>query len=55
MASSMAALVIYDMCKALGHDMEICETKLIGKFGGKRNIGIVDFDKLPLNFANNLI
>jgi molybdenum cofactor biosynthesis protein MoaC len=46
MSSTIAALVIYDMCKALGHDMKICDTKLIGKFGGKNDHGIVEFEKL---------
>lgn len=33
-----AALTIYDMCKALSHDIVIRETKLIGKTGGKRTV-----------------
>jgi cyclic pyranopterin phosphate synthase len=32
---SVAALTIYDMCKALSHDIVIRETKLISKTGGK--------------------
>lgn len=35
--ASMAALTIYDMCKALSHDIIIKETKLIAKTGGKRD------------------
>lgn len=35
---SVAALTIYDMCKALSHDIIIKETKLIKKTGGKSNI-----------------
>lgn len=35
--ASMAALTIYDMCKALSHDIVIKETKLIAKTGGKRD------------------
>ncbi len=35
--ASMAALTIYDMCKALSHDIIIKETKLIKKTGGKRD------------------
>ena len=35
--ASMAALTIYDMCKALSHDIVIKETKLIEKTGGKRD------------------
>jgi len=34
--ASIAALTIYDMLKALSHDIVISETKLIGKSGGKR-------------------
>jgi cyclic pyranopterin phosphate synthase len=37
--ASVAALTIYDMCKALSHDMVILETKLIAKSGGKSDIG----------------
>lgn len=33
-----AALTIYDMCKAISHDMVISETKLISKTGGKRTL-----------------
>ena len=33
--ASVAALTIYDMCKALSHDMQITATKLIKKTGGK--------------------
>ncbi|WP_418610443.1 cyclic pyranopterin monophosphate synthase MoaC [Gluconobacter cerinus] len=35
--ASVAALTIYDMCKALSHDMVIREVKLMGKAGGKRD------------------
>lgn len=35
MGASNAALTIYDMCKAFGHEMEIRSTKLIEKSGGK--------------------
>ncbi|HTD40783.1 MAG TPA: cyclic pyranopterin monophosphate synthase MoaC, partial [Mucilaginibacter sp.] len=35
--ASVAALTIYDMCKALSHDIVIKETKLMGKTGGKRD------------------
>jgi len=37
--ASVAALTIYDMCKALSHDIVIRETRLIEKRGGKRDIG----------------
>lgn len=36
--ASIAALTIYDMCKALSHEMEILETKLMTKTGGKRDV-----------------
>ncbi|MEC5148285.1 cyclic pyranopterin monophosphate synthase MoaC [Chitinophaga sp. 212800010-3] len=35
--ASVAALTIYDMCKALTQDMIIRETKLISKTGGKHD------------------
>ena len=35
--ASVAALTIYDMCKALSHDIVIGETRLIAKTGGKRD------------------
>ena len=35
--ASVAALTIYDMCKAMSHDIVIKETKLISKTGGKRD------------------
>jgi len=34
---SIAALTIYDMCKALSHDIVIRETRLIKKTGGKND------------------
>ena len=40
--ASAAALTIYDMCKALSHDIEIGPVKLIRKTGGKR-----DFNRSP--------
>jgi cyclic pyranopterin monophosphate synthase len=33
--ASLAALTVYDMCKAISHDIVIKETKLIEKKGGK--------------------
>jgi len=36
--ASVAALTIYDMCKALSHDIEITATKLLSKTGGKSDI-----------------
>lgn len=35
--ASIAALTVYDMCKAMNHDIVIRETKLIEKTGGKRD------------------
>ena len=35
--ASVAALTVYDMCKALSHDIVIGETRLISKTGGKQD------------------
>jgi cyclic pyranopterin phosphate synthase len=35
--ASVAALTIYDMCKALSHDIVISKTRLMGKTGGKKD------------------
>jgi cyclic pyranopterin phosphate synthase len=35
--ASVAALTIYDMCKALSHDIVIGPVRLMAKSGGKRN------------------
>ena len=35
--ASIAALTIYDMCKALSHDIEITAVRLLQKSGGKRD------------------
>jgi cyclic pyranopterin phosphate synthase len=35
--ASVAALTIYDMCKALSHEMEIGPVRLLHKTGGKRD------------------
>ena len=34
--ATVAALTIYDMCKALSHDIQIGPVRLLGKTGGKR-------------------
>jgi cyclic pyranopterin phosphate synthase len=34
--ASVAALTIYDMCKALSHDIRISSVRLLSKSGGKR-------------------
>lgn len=39
-AVSVAALTVYDMCKAVSHDIIITDVKLLSKTGGKR-----DFDR----------
>ncbi|MBA4145817.1 MAG: cyclic pyranopterin monophosphate synthase MoaC [Azospira oryzae] len=36
-AASIAALTIYDMCKALSHEIVIEEVKLMEKVGGKKD------------------
>ncbi|MFY0627190.1 MAG: cyclic pyranopterin monophosphate synthase MoaC [Reichenbachiella sp.] len=38
--ASIAALTIYDMCKALSHDIVIKNTRLIAKTGGKKDFHI---------------
>ena len=35
--ASVAALTVYDMCKALSHDIVISETRLMMKTGGKED------------------
>jgi len=35
--ASVAALTVYDMCKALSHDIQIGPLRLLAKSGGKRN------------------
>ena len=35
--ASVAALTVYDMCKALSHDISIIKTELVAKSGGKRD------------------
>ena len=37
--ATTAALTIYDMCKALSHDIRIADVRLLGKTGGKRDFG----------------
>ncbi|XP_035466192.2 molybdenum cofactor biosynthesis protein 1 isoform X3 [Scophthalmus maximus] len=41
-AVSVAALTVYDMCKAVSHDIIITDVKLVSKTGGKR-----DFHRYP--------
>ena len=35
--ATVAALTVYDMCKAMSHDIVIGETRLMSKSGGKRD------------------
>ncbi|MEM7656288.1 MAG: cyclic pyranopterin monophosphate synthase MoaC [Bacteroidota bacterium] len=35
--ATVAALTIYDMCKAFSHDIELLSTRLMAKSGGKRD------------------
>jgi len=37
--ASIAALTVYDMCKALSHDIVIEATRLVAKSGGKSDLG----------------
>ncbi|HLK71637.1 MAG TPA: cyclic pyranopterin monophosphate synthase MoaC [Steroidobacteraceae bacterium] len=37
--ASVAALTVYDMCKALSHDIRIERVRLLVKRGGKRRVG----------------
>ncbi len=37
--ATVAALTVYDMCKALSHAIVIGPARLLGKRGGKRDIG----------------
>jgi cyclic pyranopterin phosphate synthase len=39
--ATVAALTVYDMCKALSHRIVIGPAKLLGKRGGKRDFGSV--------------
>lgn len=36
--ASVAALTVYDMCKALSHEIEIGSVRLLEKSGGKRSV-----------------
>ena len=38
--ASVAALTIYDMCKALSHEIRIVEIRLVHKSGGRRAVGV---------------
>jgi len=45
--ASIAALTVYDMCKAISHDIVIRETKLLQKHGGKSDYQNNDSDDQP--------
>nr|XP_020513628.1 uncharacterized protein LOC110002368 [Labrus bergylta] len=47
-AVSVAALTVYDMCKAVSRDIVITDVKLVSKSGGKR-----DFHRHPQTFPLN--
>jgi cyclic pyranopterin monophosphate synthase len=38
--ATVAALTIYDMCKALSHQIRISAVRLLHKSGGKRRVGV---------------
>jgi cyclic pyranopterin phosphate synthase len=38
MGASVAALTVYDMCKALSHEIVIADVRLLEKSGGKRRV-----------------
>ena len=40
--ATVAALTVYDMCKALSHRIVIGPAKLVGKRGGKRDVGAIE-------------
>ena len=37
--ATVAALTVYDMCKALSHEIEIGPARLLAKSGGRRKVG----------------
>ncbi|HNR92885.1 MAG TPA: cyclic pyranopterin monophosphate synthase MoaC [Dokdonella sp.] len=40
--ASVAALTVYDMCKALSHEIVIADLRLIAKRGGRRDVGTAE-------------
>lgn len=38
--ASIAALTVYDMCKAMSHDIVIRDVRLLHKSGGKRDVDV---------------
>jgi cyclic pyranopterin phosphate synthase len=45
--ASVAALTIYDMCKALSHNIRIVSVRLVSKSGGKRLVGARSASRAP--------
>ncbi|KAH7697287.1 hypothetical protein AAVH_35631, partial [Aphelenchoides avenae] len=45
-ACTITALTVYDMCKSVSHHMALGPIRLVGKCGGKRDFGRVEFDEL---------
>lgn len=45
--ASVAALTVYDMCKAMSHDIVISQVRLLHKSGGKRNLDIAREPRQP--------
>jgi cyclic pyranopterin phosphate synthase len=45
--ATVAALTIYDMCKALSHDIEIAAVRLLEKSGGRRRFTRTDRRRKP--------
>jgi cyclic pyranopterin phosphate synthase len=39
--ATVAALTVYDMCKALSHRIVLGPAKLLGKRGGRRDVGVL--------------
>jgi cyclic pyranopterin phosphate synthase len=37
--ATLAALTVYDMCKALSHEIVLREARLVSKRGGRRDVG----------------
>jgi cyclic pyranopterin phosphate synthase len=37
--ATVAALTVYDMCKALSHEIRIVDVRLVRKSGGRRDVG----------------
>ncbi len=45
--AAVAALTIYDMCKALSHDIEIAGLRLLAKSGGRRHLARSSRERRP--------